>query len=385
MVATRILLVMSMGLAASLPWSAPSIQVGRDFAAFWTAARLAVVGHAADAYGNPTREALAALFGPGTYAPFFYPPIALLVWAPFALLPFAAAAAVWVGATAASYVVAIRTILGRRSYVPALAFPAVMIAALYGQNSLFSAALFGGAAATLEQYPVLAGGMIGCLAYKPQFAVLAPFALASAGRWRALFAAAITALGLTGLSAIAFGVPAWMAFVAALPGAQAWNANGIAGFEKFASLYTAVRLLGGSDNAASTVQGLSIALATIALVALTRRRPGGVAEIAILVTATGFCVPFLGQYDLVIFAVPGAWLVSEATRTHWLPYERATLALLYVAPLAIFAGMPNGIPLAPVALTLLALLVLRRILQAPSIEGSGLIGDLPAHPRSGEY
>jgi hypothetical protein len=384
MVATRILLVMSIALTASLPWTAPSLQVVRDFAAFWTAARLAVAGHAADAYGNPAREALTALFGPGTYAPFFYPPIALLIWAPFALLPFAAAAVLWVGASAASYVVAIRAILRTRSYVPALAFPAVMIASLYGQNSLFSAALFGGAAATLEEYPVLAGGMIGCLAYKPQLAVLAPFALASAGRWRAFFAAAATALGLTGLSAIAFGTPAWVAFVAALPGAEAWNANGTAGFEKFVSLYTAIRLLGGSENAGSTAQGISIVLATVALVALARRRPGGVAEVAILVTATGFCVPFLGQYDLVIFAVPGAWLVSEAIRTHWLPYERATLALLYMAPLAIWAGMPNGIPLAPVVLTMLALLVSRRTLRIPSIKTRSPIEVPPAHPRSGE-
>jgi hypothetical protein len=361
--ATRIMLVMWLGLTASLPWTAPWMQVARDFAAFWTAAKLAMAGHAADAYGSPAREALAALFGPGTYAPFFYPPTALLIWAPFALLPFAVAAALWVGGTAVGYVVAIRAVLRTRSLVVALAFPGVLIAALYGQNSLFSAALFGGAAATLDRYPVLAGSMIGCLAYKPQLAVLAPFALASAGRWRAFFAAMLTAMSLTGLSAIIFGMKAWAAFIAAVPGAKAWNANGVAGFEKFVSIYTAVRLRGGSESFASIAQGTSVAIAIIALIGLTRRRPGGAAEIAMLVVATGFCVPYLGQYDIVIFAVPGAWIASEAIRTNWLPYERATLALLYLAPLAITAGMANGVPLAPLALMMLALLVLRRALR----------------------
>src|SRR6185312_630710 len=146
------------------------------FAAFWTAARLALAGQAVEVYGDPARDALTALFGPGVYAPFFYPPIALLIFTPFALLPFTTAAALWIGTTVAGYGSVIGAVVRTRCLVPALAFPAVFIAVLYGQNSLFSAMLFGTAAVALDRYPVLAGSMIGCLAYKPQLAVLAPFA-----------------------------------------------------------------------------------------------------------------------------------------------------------------------------------------------------------------
>jgi hypothetical protein len=295
------------------------------------------------------------------------------MWLPFALVPFTAAAAIWVGGTAAAYAVAIRAILNSRFLAPALAFPAVLVCALYGQNSLLSTALFGAAAVALNRYPVLAGACIGCLAYKPQLALLAPLALASAGRWRAFIAATITTAGLVGVSTAAFGVKTWAAFIATLPDAEAWNANGVSGFEKFASPYTAVRLLGASETAAWVVQGIIAALAIAALVALMRRRPGGRAEMAAMVTATGFCVPFLGQYDIVIFAVPGAWLVSEATRTNWLPYERGTLGLLYVAPLAIAAAMVHGIPLAPVALVVLSILVTRRILRAPLLRNNEIL------------
>ena len=124
--------------------------------------------------------------GPGNYPPFFYPPTALFLWLPFALLNFPTAAALWIATTGTAYAAAIRAILKAGSVIPAIAFPAVMICALFGQNSLFSAALLGGAAATLDRYPLLAGTLIGILTYKPQLAILAPLVLISARRWQAL-------------------------------------------------------------------------------------------------------------------------------------------------------------------------------------------------------
>lgn len=362
---TRILLVFWLGLIASIPWIIPAMQVGRDFGAFWTAAGIALHSRAADAYGEPARAALAALFGPAVHPPFFYPPTALLLWLPFALVPFAAAAALWVVATAIAYAVSICAIAGRQSLIPALAFPAVLVCGLYGQNSLFSAALFGGAAAALDRYPVLAGAFIGCLSYKPQLGLLAPLVLICTRRRHAFVSAAVMAAGLAGISMLAFGMNAWRAFMAALPFANDWNESGRPGFDKFVSPYAAARLLGAPESVAWFAQGLAAAVAIVVLVLVTRKRRSGTADVAALVTATGFCVPFLGEYDLVIFAVAGAWLVAEAERTGWLPYERGTLALLYLAPMAIASAAVHGIPLAPLALVLLATLVIRRISLSP--------------------
>src|SRR5436190_15374343 len=86
---TRVLLVLLIGFVAIIPWAAPTMKVGQDFAAFWTSARFALDGHAGDAYGEPERAALAALFGPGQYPAFFYAPPALFLWLPFAGVPFA--------------------------------------------------------------------------------------------------------------------------------------------------------------------------------------------------------------------------------------------------------------------------------------------------------
>ena len=74
---------------------------------------------------------------------------------------------------------------------------------------------------------------------------------------------------------------------------------------------------------------------------------------------------FFGNYDLVIFAVPGAWLISKALANGWLPYERAVLAALYVSPIIMIPAGSNGVPLAPIAEVALTISVVRRIRYLP--------------------
>jgi alpha-1,2-mannosyltransferase len=385
---SRVLLVLLIGFVAIIPWAAPTMNVGHDFAAFWTSARFALDGRAGDAYGEPERAALAALFGPGQYPPFFYPPPALFLWLPLARMPFAMALAIWVTATGAAYATAISSILKRGSIIPAIAFPAVAVCALFGQNSLFSAALLGGSAVTLDRYPVVAGVLIGVLVYKPQLAFLAPLVLISARRWRAFAAASATTLLLIAGATVVFGIDSWTGFIGVLPDAGAWNIGGAPGFDKFASPYAAIRLLGGASNLAWLVQLVTAAGAITTLVFTSWRRPGGAAEIALLVATTGLSVPFFGNYDMVIFAVPGAWLISEAVKNGWLPYERAVLAALYVTPIIMMPAASNGVPLAPIAEVALIILVVRRIRYLPGIVTTSF--ERRAHPvkaygRSAEF
>jgi hypothetical protein len=353
---SRVLLLVWLALVASIPFALPKMQVSRDFAAFWTAARLAADGQAAAAYGEASLAGLAALFGPGTYPPFFYPPTALLLWLPFSALGFVAAASVWVALTLALYAMSLRAM--EASLVTAMAFPSVLFCALYGQNALFSAALFATAAVLLNRAPVLAGMLLGVFIYKPQLAILVPLALAISGHWRAFFATAVTAAVLIALSVLAFGAESWRAFRDVLPAAQHWNETGVPGFQTFASPYAALRLLGFGADAGWIAQGVLALVAVICLIVAVRRRPASV--IAITVVATAFWMPFIGQYDVAIMAVPAAWLVADAQATRWLPYEPGTLALLFLSPIAIIAAGANGVPLGPLALASLLALVTRR-------------------------
>jgi hypothetical protein len=80
-----------------------------------------------------------------------------------------------------------------------------------------------------------------------------------------------------------------------------------------------------------------------------------------MTAATGFCVPFLGEYDLPILAIPGAWLIASAEREGWLPLERLSVIALYIAPFVVTVLAPRGVPLAPLAMGLLMLCVGRRL------------------------
>ena len=352
----RVVLAVLGALTLTSPWTVPELQLAQDFGAFWTASRLALHGAAADAYGAPAQAAMAALLGPGQYPPFLYPPVALLLWSPFGALPFPVAAALWLAVTAGLFAGVVRLIAGRAAVLPALACPAALVCAFYGQNSFLSAALLGGVALTLDRRPVLAGMLVGCLAWKPQLAILVPVAWALAGRWRACASAAATLALLLAASVRLFGPGAWAGFVASLPVGAAWNAGGAPGYDKYASLFAAARLVGASVPEAWACQAAGIATALVLLGLTAWRRPGGMAETAMLICATALATPFLGEYELVLLIIPAAWLAQDGFR----PFERVVLALLFVAPLGIKLAAIHGLPLAPLAIVVLTALVGRR-------------------------
>ena len=164
-----------------------------------------------------------AIFGPAT--PLYgwhYPPFFLLVAAPLAHLPYLAALAVWQLSTLALYLWALAALI-RKSAMPqwaqdwrwaslALGFTAVFVNLTHGHNGFLTAALFAGALSQLEARPLLAGMMFGLLAYKPQFGLMIPLALAAGGYWRSFTAAAVTILVLALATTLLFGAGIWPHF-----------------------------------------------------------------------------------------------------------------------------------------------------------------------------
>jgi alpha-1,2-mannosyltransferase len=98
--------------------------------------------------------------------------------------------------------------------VLALAFPAVFINLGHGHNGFLTAALIGAALVTLDRRPLLAGVLLGLIAYKPQFGILFPLVLAATARWRTFAAAAATVAALALITTLAFGISVWDAFLA---------------------------------------------------------------------------------------------------------------------------------------------------------------------------
>jgi alpha-1,2-mannosyltransferase len=369
--------------------SAPRIsKVSGDFVSFWTAGRLALEGRAADAYREVPHffEQLALHGDPFDwgYLAFFYPPFYLLVCTALAMLGYFPALCVWLATTCAGYAVAMRALLpkGWRGGVPLwalfLGYPAVLVNAGFGQNAFLSTALLGGAAVWLDRRPELAGVCLGFLAYKPQLGIFVPLALAVAGRWRCFAAASGTVLALAAAATLAFGTHIWPVFFAAMTEARHnWmDADNPLYLQYWITVFGAVRLHEGALALAYVAQAMVTVTAAYMLVrALLRRPPGarsGRAEVAALAAAVPFCSPFMLEYDLVILAVPMAWLLSEALRNGFRRGECAAFAAAFLAPVLFKVTLfDNALKLGVIAAAAaLFVVVLRRMMaQSAPLDG----------------
>jgi len=116
---------------------------------------------------------------------------------------------------------------------------------------------------------------------------------------------------------------------------------------------------------------VSLAAAFMLVHALLRRPPGarsGRAEGAAIAACVPFCSPFMLEYDLVILAVPMAWLLSEALRDGFRRGERVALLGAYLTP-ALFklTLFNNALKLGVIAAAaLLFAAVLRRMTEKPA-------------------
>ncbi len=342
--------------------------VGTDFASFWTASKLALEGRPADVWSMAQHRAVQAeTFGADAgYAAYFYPPPYLLVCLPLAVLPYTLSLIAWLLATFYAWLRMVRAWLASAGgseigLLPLIAFPAVLLNAGHGQNGFLIAALMGGGALLHERTPWLAGVLFGALVVKPQFGVLLPFYLASARDWRCFVATGGTAVVLCALSLLAFGLPAWEAFIANSENAGAVLAQNSVGYHKMQSVFAAARLLGLDSGLAWVLQGLVIALALGALLTV-RRRGNGPANGAALCCASLLATPFVLDYDLTLLAVPLAWTYGQAQRTGFMPWEKLGLLAGFILPLV---SRPLAetlhLPLAPVVIMGVLLLVVRRV------------------------
>lgn len=340
--------------------------VGTDFLSFWSVSAALWRGRLALVYDPPALAAwersLAGSAPLDGYYAWFYPPLALLLVAPLALLPYLWSLALWLGLGLAAYLATLWRILkSRLGLVAALGFPAVFVTLSHGQNAFLTTALLGSALLLLPRRPAAAGVLAGALAFKPQLALLLPVALLAGRHWRALMAAAATVLGLSLLTLLLFGPVPWQGFLASTRFSRATLELGLVPFSKQQSVFAAARLLGGSIAAAYLAQALASAGAAAGIVWAWRQPVAQDLKNAALVVAGLVAAPFLLDYDLLLLALPIAWMVPYA-RARGLDFERTGLALasalpLFARPVAELAHLP----LTPLVLTALLALALRRI------------------------
>jgi hypothetical protein len=336
--------------------------LGTDFANVYAAGTYVLDGKTAAPF-NPAQQYAReqAIFGKDT--PFFgwhYPPFFLGLAAALALMPYWLALLVWQGATLALYLWAVRGVikdspLAKDPLWPllAIAFPAVFINLGHGHNGFLTAALLAGALIQLERRPWLAGILIGLLAYKPQFGLLIPVALAAGGYWRAFATAAVTVAILALAVTFAFGTDVWTAFLASTKFTRTVVLEqGDTGWHKIQSVFSIVRMWGGGIDLGYAMQGAMTLVTAIALAWLWRSRAALPLKAAALLIGTVLATPYVLDYDLMLLAPAIALLTADGIGRGFAPYEKTALAALWLVPLV--ARTVAATTLIPLAVPIMA-------------------------------
>jgi len=370
--------------------------LGTDFSNVYAAGSYVLDGEASAPFDPPRQYAREqAIFGQATqFYGWHYPPFFLGLAALLAAMPYWLALIVWQGVTLLLYLWAMRSIFlsfrGSRSESPesraldsgpranardrnenwlfalfCLAFPAVFINLGQAHNGFLTAALFGAALVMLVERPILAGVLIGCLAYKPQFGLLIPLVLIATGRWRAFASAAVTVAVMTLAVTFAFGIDVWSAFFATGKFTRTVVLEqGGTGWYKIQSVFSWVRMWGGGIELAYAAQAAITLAVAATLCWLWRSRASYPLKAAGLLIGTLLATPYSLDYDLMLLAPAIAYLSIDGLQRGFGPYEKTIVAALWIVPL-VARSVPQAtlIPLAVPTMLLALVFLLRRAMN----------------------
>lgn len=355
--------------------AAETAKPAGDFAVFWSASHVMLHGTAAQVYNftsfSAAERAVSGSFVKDSFLPWLYPPTFLVLVTPLALLPFLLSYALFVSASVYAYIKGALAVsrLARWSGNARLAIvllatsPCVFVAALFGQNSLLTAALAAFAVRWIERYPVRAGICIGLLCIKPQMAMIFPFVLIATRAWRAFASAAATALVCAGLSIAVCGMhTVRLSFLAAdlarsvilEHSANFWLAS--------PTSFAALRLGDVPLPLAYLLQGAVAALAIASACHIWRKTRDAGARAAILALATLIANPYVWHYELAWLGITLAWLLATGLRAGWLRGEQTVIVLAWLLPIFELFNRFTELPqIGPIVLLLVLLIVLRRV------------------------
>jgi hypothetical protein len=332
-----------------------SLVVGRDFLNIWMYGRAAWEIGPERYYDMDTYlAALGPIVGGGYPGQLWsYPPVAMLVAAPFGLMPYLPALVLWTLCGTVCFAVSLRLWLrDYRVVALLLASPAALLGIMSGQFALFAAAIILAVLRWREERPWLAGALVGLLLVKPQLALLFPILFIATGSWRAFVAAGLSSLALVALVALLWGVDIWQIYVQTGIANQSLvlsDPDHLAG-PFMATLFMNLRVVGVAVPLASAMQ-MALAILAAALVWLHfRHRPAATdlsANLIFLACAVS-ATPYMLSYDTLSFAAMAVLVLAGGQG------RIAPLSVYFLPLLQLVAGMV-GLPgpgLIPIAIAL---------------------------------
>ena len=343
----------------------PRPQLGDDLINYWSGARFAASGRAAQAYDHDLFFRFQqTVIGHGAHFKIYgYPPPLMLLTRPLAALPFLPALALWSAAGVALAAALLARLVGwRLALLASVGAPAAFLNLLSGQNGYFTAALLAGGLLLLDRRPLLSGALLGLLAVKPQMALLLPIALIAGRRWKTLAAAAASAAFVVDLSVMLYGVEPWLGFLDQMAyQRQLMELPHDDWFHRMPTVFAVLRLAGGSVAAAYAAQLVSCALAVGAVILAWRSRAAIEIKAAALAVAMFLATPYAWDYDMIVLLFAAAWLARDGRRAALSSSEKIAAAALLVLPLPmILLAILLHLQIGPLVLWPTLALLLRR-------------------------
>ncbi|MGC2412384.1 MAG: glycosyltransferase family 87 protein [Stellaceae bacterium] len=320
-------------------------EPAQDWMVFYTAARAYFDGNLALIFdGEALTAALNQRFAgwlalPIHLHPWVYPPSFLLLFAPFGMLPPFLSLVVFLASGFIALLAAVSLYAGRGQPRWIVAFslvlcPAVPFNVMTGQNAFFTSALLVGGFGLLTRYPVLGGGLLGILTFKPQLWLMVPIALVAARHWRALAGAGVSALAVALFSLALFGPEIWRVWFGLMTGGDAaYRAWVTSGRLNGISVFACVAWLGAPLAIANLAQWAAIAISAAFVYRAYRRPHPGTLALAILLAATMLAAPHVSTSDAVLLALATSLFVTASGQVAPSPAQLMLAAAVWIIPL----------------------------------------------------
>ncbi|WP_125933252.1 glycosyltransferase family 87 protein [Kiloniella majae] len=345
---------------------ATNSPVGYDFITFWSAGYLALEGVPEAAFIRERIVEIQQLAVPGNDTVFLwhYPPTFMLLTTVLAAIPYLASYFLFIGGSFLFYVYSLKRLFQHRyAILLIVAYPAVYLTMVHGQNSLLSTGLLACAIVCFRSRPVLAGVFIGLLAFKPQLGVLIPLVLIVSQQWRVFWSAAVTTGVFVGLSLTVFGWELWDIFFQNMSVVKSLMGQGFLLSEKMPSLYITLKMIGFGDHFAYVMHwGMASGVVGVLMWLWYRCGPTNMA-FAALIPAILLILPYLFDYEMTLLAIPIALLAMDMADKGGVFWEKAILVCGFVTPLILAGiGQNYGIQIGfPVIFSLFILAVSRAV------------------------
>jgi Glycosyltransferase family 87 len=320
---------------AALHGARGSFLAFSDFFSQWSFGLFARLGSVGQIYDGDALHRFQLTLEPALRQtfPYAYPPSYLFAVWPLSWMPYGAGYLAWDGVTLALFIWAVFGSGAWNRYLPFVVLaPATIICLTQGQSGLLASALIVGGMRLVGTRPVLGGALLGLATIKPQTGMLLPVALIAAGQWRAIAAAAASAVLLAAASGLAFGWTLWLDWWNGLATYAGYLDRSVGNYLKPGIMANLV-LFGVAVPVAHAVQG-GIGVVVAVVVFLCCRR--GISELSIAVTQVGtfLAMPFVFRYDMPMLV--NAILLSvrdrEQARHPVGPIEAGILVLGLLAP-----------------------------------------------------